>query len=100
MIYTSKMMPTSDKGRFYAFGRVFSGLVSTCLKVWIMSLNYMPGKKEDLSLKPIQRTILRIGSYMKLIEDMPCGNCGAGLSGPVPCEERDITTFDHHIHNT
>merc|ERR1711881_641484 len=25
MMYVSKMVPTSDKGRFYAFGRVFSG---------------------------------------------------------------------------
>ena len=48
MIYTSKMMPTSDKGRFYAFGRVFSGVVSTGLKVQIMGSNYTPGKKEDL----------------------------------------------------
>merc|ERR1712050_764653 len=24
MMYVSKMVPTSDKGRFYAFGRVFS----------------------------------------------------------------------------
>ena len=30
MMYISKMVPTSDKGRFYAFGRVFSGRVS-CL---------------------------------------------------------------------
>lgn len=28
MMYISKMVPTSDKGRFYAFGRVFSGRVS------------------------------------------------------------------------
>lgn len=35
MMYISKMVPTSDKGRFYAFGRVFSGLVSTGLKVRI-----------------------------------------------------------------
>lgn len=27
MMYISKMVPTSDKGRFYAFGRVFSGRV-------------------------------------------------------------------------
>jgi elongation factor 2 len=27
MLYVSKMVPTSDKGRFYAFGRVFSGTV-------------------------------------------------------------------------
>merc|ERR1712072_1076125 len=29
MMYISKMVPTSDKGRFYAFGRVFAGKVST-----------------------------------------------------------------------
>lgn len=29
MMYISKMVPTSDKGRFYAFGRVFSGRVNT-----------------------------------------------------------------------
>ena len=28
MIFISKMVPTNDKGRFYAFGRVFSGTVS------------------------------------------------------------------------
>merc|ERR1712086_1185407 len=26
LMYVSKMLPTSDKGRFYAFGRVFSGI--------------------------------------------------------------------------
>lgn len=58
MIYISKMVPTSDKGRFYAFGRVFSGCVSTGLKVRIMGVNYQPGKKDDLYLKPIQRLVL------------------------------------------
>lgn len=55
MMYISKMVPTSDKGRFYAFGRVFSGCVSTGLKVRIMGPNFTPGKKEDLYIKPIQR---------------------------------------------
>jgi hypothetical protein len=54
MMYISKMVPTSDKGRFYAFGRVFSGTVSTGLKVRIMGPNYLPGKKDDLFLKSIQ----------------------------------------------
>lgn len=57
MMYISKMVPTSDKGRFYAFGRVFSGSVSTGLKVRIMGPNFVPGKKEDLYLKPIQRYV-------------------------------------------
>ena len=33
MMYISKMVPTSDKGRFYAFGRVFSGRVASGMKV-------------------------------------------------------------------
>merc|ERR1712141_90060 len=49
MMYISKMVPTSDKGRFYAFGRVFSGKIATGLKCRIMGPNYIPGKKEDLN---------------------------------------------------
>ena len=55
MMYISKMVPTTDKGRFYAFGRVFSGTVATGLKARIMGPNFVPGKKEDLYVKPIQR---------------------------------------------
>lgn len=55
MMYISKMVPTSDKGRFYAFGRVFSGIVGTGMKARIMGPNYLPGKKEDLYVKSIQR---------------------------------------------
>merc|ERR1712112_23272 len=77
MMYVSKMVPTSDKGRFYAFGRVFSGTVGTGQKVRIMGPNFIPGKKEDLFEKSIQRTILMMGRYVESIEDVPCGNiCG------------------------
>uniref|UniRef100_A0A1E1XHM1 Putative elongation factor 2-like isoform 1 n=1 Tax=Amblyomma aureolatum TaxID=187763 RepID=A0A1E1XHM1_9ACAR len=77
MMYVSKMVPTSDKGRFYAFGRVFSGVVSSGQKVRIMGPNYTPGKKEDLAEKAIQRTVLMMGRYVEPIEDVPCGNiCG------------------------
>jgi len=55
MMYVSKMVPTSDKGRFYAFGRVFSGIVQTGMKARIMGPNFVPGKKEDLYVKSIQR---------------------------------------------
>ena len=29
MMYVSKMVPTTDRGRFFAFGRVFSGTIAT-----------------------------------------------------------------------
>uniref|UniRef100_A0A8C0AWM8 Tr-type G domain-containing protein n=1 Tax=Buteo japonicus TaxID=224669 RepID=A0A8C0AWM8_9AVES len=99
MMYISKMVPTSDKGCFYAFGRVFSGIVSTGQKVQIMGPNYTPGKKEDLYLKPIQRTILMMGRYVEPIEDVPCGNI-VGLVGvdQFLVKTGTITTFEH-AHN-
>merc|ERR1712045_601434 len=77
MMYVSKMVPTSDKGRFYAFGRVFAGKVATGQKARIMGPNYVPGKKDDLYEKSIQRTILMMGGKVEAIEDVPAGNiCG------------------------
>lgn len=80
MMYVSKMVPTSDKGRFYAFGRVFSGVIKTGQKVRILGPNYVPGKKDDLFLKNIQRTVLMMGRNTDPIEDCPCGNT-IGLVG-------------------
>jgi len=80
MVYISKMVPTTDKGRFYAFGRVFSGTVKTGLKVNIQGPNYLPGKKDDLFVKNIQRTVLMMGRYVEPIEDCPAGNI-VGLVG-------------------
>ena len=37
IMYISKMVPTSDKKRFYAFGRVFSGVVRSGQNARIMS---------------------------------------------------------------
>merc|ERR1712025_1286582 len=77
MAYISKMVPTSDKGRFYAFGRVFAGKIATGQKVRIMGPNFVPGQKTDLYLKQIQRTILMMGGRVEAIEDVPAGNiCG------------------------
>lgn len=80
MMYVSKMVPTSDKGRFYAFGRVFAGTIKTGQKVRIMGPNYVPGKKDDLFIKNVQRTVLMMGRYVEPIEDCPCGNT-IGLVG-------------------
>merc|ERR1711988_1944082 len=74
MMYISKMVPTSDKGRFHAFGRVFSGTIATGSKVRIQGPNYKPGSKEDLNVKSIQRTVLMMGRTVEQIADVPCGN--------------------------
>jgi len=80
MLYISKMVPTADKGRFFAFGRVFAGTVKTGQKVRIMGPNYEMGGKTDLNIKNIQRTVLMMGRYQEAVEDMPCGNL-IGLVG-------------------
>lgn len=80
MCYISKMVPTNDKGRFYAFGRVFSGTISTGQKVRIMGPKYVPGGKIDLNIKNIQRTVLMMGGKVEPVPDVPCGNT-VGLVG-------------------
>merc|ERR1712110_781115 len=99
MMYISKMVPTSDKGRFYAFGRVYSGTVRTGLRCRIMGPSYEVGKKTDLYVKQIQRTILMMGRYVEPIEDVPCGNI-VGLVGvdQYLTKTGTITTFDQ-AHN-
>merc|ERR1719331_9809 len=80
MMFVSKMVPTSDKGRFYAFGRVFAGTIATGQKVRIQGSHYKPGSKEDLYIKSIQRTVLMMGRTQDAIQDVPCGNT-VGLVG-------------------
>eukprot|EP00746_Dinoflagellata_sp_MGD_P148688 gnl/MRDRNA2_/MRDRNA2_80862_c0_seq1.p1 gnl/MRDRNA2_/MRDRNA2_80862_c0~~gnl/MRDRNA2_/MRDRNA2_80862_c0_seq1.p1 ORF type:complete len:850 (+),score=49.80 gnl/MRDRNA2_/MRDRNA2_80862_c0_seq1:17-2566(+) len=74
VMYVSKMIPTSDKGRFYAFGRVFSGKISTGHKVRIMGANFSFGEKRDLHSGSVQRTVLWMGRRQEAVEDVPCGN--------------------------
>eukprot|EP00914_Ancora_sagittata_P034537 GHVO01069712.1.p1 GENE.GHVO01069712.1~~GHVO01069712.1.p1 ORF type:complete len:512 (-),score=107.81 GHVO01069712.1:100-1476(-) len=74
------MVPTTDKGRFYAFGRVFSGTVATGQKVRIQGPRYLPGSKDDLNVKNVQRTVLMMGRYVEQVQDVPCGNT-VGLVG-------------------
>jgi len=94
MMYISKMVPTTDKGRFYAFGRVFSGKVATGMKCRIQGPNFTPGKKEDLYEKSIQRTVLMMGRYVEPIEDVPCGNiCGLVGVDQYLVKSGTISTF-------
>ncbi|KAF9003902.1 P-loop containing nucleoside triphosphate hydrolase protein [Cyathus striatus] len=67
VLYVSKMVPTSDKGRFYAFGRVFSGTVRSGPKSASKDPTTPQGRKTTYS-------------YIEPIEDCPAGNI-VGLVG-------------------
>ena len=74
MMFISKMVPTSDNGRFYAFGRVFSGKVKPGEKVRILGPDYKQGKQVDLHVKTIQRVVVMMGRKVNDVPDVPCGN--------------------------
>ncbi|KAJ7064351.1 eukaryotic translation elongation factor 2 [Mycena amicta] len=87
VLFVSKMVPTSERGRFFAFGRVFSGTVRTGQSVRIQGPHYVPGSgggkkdKEDLFVgKSIQRVVLMMGRYVESLADCPAGNI-VGLVG-------------------
>jgi elongation factor 2 len=94
MVFISKMIPTNDKGRFYAFGRVFSGTVATGQKVRIMGPNYTPGSKTDLHIKNVQRCVLMMGGKVEAVPDVPCGNT-CGLVGIDQYLLKQGTISDH-----
>jgi elongation factor 2 len=81
VLYVSKMVPTSDKGRFYAFGRVFSGTV----KCWNQGPHpgpQLPSRKEGGPIRqghPAHRS--HDGSlHSSLSMTVPAGNI-VGLVG-------------------
>ena len=76
MMYVSRLSPTVDKGRFMAFGRVFSGTIRTGMKCRIMADNHVPGQTKNVfDQRPIQRVVMLVGrSFMEAVESMPCGN--------------------------
>jgi len=80
MVYISKMVPSADKGRFIAMGRVFSGSCEYGSKVRIMGPNYEFGGKTDLAVKTIQRVVVMMGRYQEAVKSIPAGNI-LGLVG-------------------
>ena len=74
MLYVSKMIPASDKGRFFAFGRVFSGKVATGQTVRIIGPNYASDHTKDLCVKSVQRTAVWMANKLESVEAVPCGN--------------------------
>jgi len=98
-VFISKMVPTSDGGRFYAFGRVFSGTIASGQKVRIQGPNYLPGGKTDLHVKNVQRTVIMMAGKVDAVPDVPCGNT-VGIIGIDQCilKQGTITT-DESAHN-
>ena len=68
VMYVSKMVSTTDKARFPAFGREFSGTIATGQKVRTHRQHYKPGGEDDLNVRNIQQTALMM-VLIKTIEE-------------------------------
>src|SRR3569833_730208 len=81
MVYVSKMVETSQKGIFYAFGRVFSGTIKAGQMIRIMGHNNTPCKNNELFVITLQLALLMIGSKVELVCEVPCVNtvCLCGI---------------------
>jgi elongation factor 2 len=80
MIYISKMIPSSgSKGRFIAFGRIFSGTVTSTTKLRIMRPDD-PNNQNDLSIVTPQRILLMMGKFNAPMESCVAGNV-VGITG-------------------
>jgi len=99
MMYVSKMVPSNDKGHFYAFGRVFSGRIKTGQRVRIMGPNYEPSSSGNSSqsnncfVRAVQRTVVMMGRHVEAVTDCPCGNTIA-LVGIDECMIKGGTITD------
>lgn len=79
VMYVSKMIPTADGKRFYAFGRLFSGTMRPQVEVKVMGAKYVFGESVELDYKRIPRVVLMMGKYIENIDEVPCGNTLAVL---------------------
>ena len=98
MMYISKMVPSADRGRFFAFGRVFSGTVKAGMKVRIQGPDYIPGVTKP-QIRAIQSTVLMMGGKTEPLEDCPAGNiCGIVGIDQFIVKSATLTT-DESAHN-
>lgn len=61
IMYVSRMMPTTETGPVFAFGRVFGGTLSAGQKVTIMGPAYIHGKKDDLFIGKVPQVVSMLG---------------------------------------
>jgi elongation factor 2 len=77
VVCISKMVPirNPEDGRFYAFGRVFSGTIKAGMHVRIQGPDYAPSTKKDVFTTTIaHHAMLIINGDGQSLEDCPAGN--------------------------
>ncbi|KAH6911472.1 hypothetical protein BKA70DRAFT_1370669 [Coprinopsis sp. MPI-PUGE-AT-0042] len=74
VLFVSRAVATSDKGRFYAFGRIFSGTVKAGQQIRIQGHDYVPGRRADWSTGTVESTLFTIGRHVTSMQEVTAGN--------------------------
>jgi elongation factor 2 len=72
-MYVSKLFPSPDLSRFYAFGRVFSGTVKVG-DVNVQGPAYIIGGKDDFFKTKVQKVAIMMAAKAESIPNCPSGN--------------------------
>ncbi|KAJ6601205.1 eukaryotic translation elongation factor 2 [Mycena vulgaris] len=103
VVYISKLVPIvapAEKGRFYAFGRVFSGTVRCGDKIRVQGPKYVPGSKSDLFIRSVTGVVAMHGMSVGPLEDCPAGSL-VGIAGVDQFLVRSgtLTDLESHSHS-
>merc|ERR1711991_34929 len=93
VLFVSKMVPANERGKFYAFGRVFAGKIASGQRVRIMGPNFDKDTNSDCYTKNVQRTVLMMDCYVEQIINVPAGNV-VGLVGVDDVILKSATAVD------
>lgn len=55
MMYISRLVPSSEEGSLYAFGRIYSGTVRSGQKVYVRGPKSITGKKNESKEETVER---------------------------------------------
>jgi len=78
-VFISKMVPSNDGNRFFAFGRIFSGTVRPKTDIIVMNSDHIVGTTLPKKSK-ISRLVLMMGKTIENVDSVPCGN-NVGIAG-------------------
>lgn len=97
-MYVSKMVPSKDYQKFYAFGRVFSGTLTQSQKVYVLGSGYQWGKKEEFYETRLESLVIQMGKVFESVSEVPCGNTIAltGLDKVIKKSGTITTVKDAH----
>ncbi|XP_071101672.1 eukaryotic translation elongation factor 2-like [Haliotis cracherodii] len=96
MMYISRLVPSSEEGSLYAFGRIYSGTVRSGQKVYVRGPKSITGKKNESKEETVESVGVIYNGVPMDTDIVPCGNiCGLLGVDTHLMKSGTITTSQH-----